>query len=92
MTDLFAGYETDGFYDEMFETPGVPRPHYRQLLNQLQTMGFETFDRHRRQADRAFLTQGITFTVYGDSQATERIFPFDLSPRIIPSVLNRQTA
>ena len=35
------------------------------------------------EADRAFLTQGITFTVYGDDQGTERIFPFDLLPRII---------
>ncbi|HVQ15883.1 MAG TPA: circularly permuted type 2 ATP-grasp protein, partial [Vicinamibacterales bacterium] len=37
------------------------------------------------EADRAFLTQGITFTVYGDDQGTERIFPFDLLPRIITS-------
>ncbi len=35
------------------------------------------------EADKAFLTQGITFTVYGDNQGTERIFPFDLLPRII---------
>jgi uncharacterized circularly permuted ATP-grasp superfamily protein len=85
MTDLFAGYQLDGFFDEMFESPGVPRPHYRQLYLQLQSMRGDAFEGHRRQADRAFLTQGITFTVYGDAQATERIFPFDLSPRIIPS-------
>jgi uncharacterized circularly permuted ATP-grasp superfamily protein len=35
------------------------------------------------EADKAFLQQGITFTVYGDNQGTERIFPFDLVPRII---------
>ena len=35
------------------------------------------------EADKAFLTQGITFTVYGDDEGTERIFPFDLLPRII---------
>src|SRR5436190_1175693 len=35
------------------------------------------------EADKAFLTQGITFTVYGDEQGTERIFPFDLVPRVI---------
>ena len=34
--------------------------------------------------DAAFLRQGITFTVYSDEQGTERIFPFDLMPRIIP--------
>ena len=36
-------------------------------------------------ADLAFLNQGITFTVYSDNQGTERIFPFDLVPRIIPA-------
>ncbi|MBC7542963.1 MAG: circularly permuted type 2 ATP-grasp protein [Candidatus Sericytochromatia bacterium] len=85
MTDLFSGYQTDRFFDEMFEAPGVPRPHYCQLINQLAGLNAGEFDRHRRQADRAFLTQGITFTVYGDDEATERIFPFDLIPRIIPS-------
>ena len=40
--------------------------------------------RHRQQdADSAFLHQGVTFTVYGDDQGTERIFPYDLLPRII---------
>jgi uncharacterized circularly permuted ATP-grasp superfamily protein len=33
----------------------------------------------------AFLRQGITFNVYGDSQGAERIFPFDLVPRVIPA-------
>ena len=36
-------------------------------------------------ADRAFLNQGITFTVYGDNEGTERIFPYDLLPRILPA-------
>ena len=36
-------------------------------------------------ADQSFLSQGITFTVYNDSQGTEKIFPFDLIPRIIPA-------
>ena len=85
MNHLFSGYQIDRFFDEMFEAPGVPRPHYCQVLNQLYGLNAGEFDRHRRQADRAFLTQGITFTVYGDEQATERIFPFDLIPRIIPS-------
>ena len=43
----------------------------------------EDLRRHQVEADRAFLTQGITFTVYGDEQGTERIFPFDLLPRIV---------
>jgi uncharacterized circularly permuted ATP-grasp superfamily protein len=43
------------------------------------------FSRRRQAADAAFLYQGITFTVYGQDQGIERIFPFDLVPRIIPA-------
>jgi uncharacterized circularly permuted ATP-grasp superfamily protein len=81
---LFADYRLDGFWDELFTPAGVPRPHYRQLHQQLAGMGIEEFERYRRLADNAFLKQGITFTVYGDEDATERIFPFDMLPRVIP--------
>jgi uncharacterized circularly permuted ATP-grasp superfamily protein len=84
MTTLFANYQLDGFYDEIFTEAGEPRAHYRQLFQRLAEMSLEEFDRHRRMADAAFLNQGITFTVYGDEQQTERIFPFDLLPRVIP--------
>ena len=43
----------------------------------------EELRRRKRSADLSFLTQGITFTVYGDDEGTERIFPYDLLPRII---------
>ncbi len=48
-------------------------------------MGQDEFRRKRTLADTSFLTQGITFTVYNDNQGTEKIFPFDLIPRIIPA-------
>src|SRR5689334_24021507 len=48
-------------------------------------MSAEDVDRKRMVAERAFLTQGVTFTVYNDQEGTERIFPFDLIPRIIPA-------
>lgn len=84
LAQRFSRYQIEGFYDELFRGPGDPRAHYRQLYQRLSEMGPEEFDRHRRMADAAFLHQGITFTVYGDEQATERIFPFDLLPRVIP--------
>jgi uncharacterized circularly permuted ATP-grasp superfamily protein len=77
-------YELNQFYDEMFVTPGEARPHYGVLRDHLQTMTAEMFAERRRVADAAFLYQGITFTVYGEEQGIERIFPFDLVPRIIP--------
>ncbi|MGE0445815.1 MAG: circularly permuted type 2 ATP-grasp protein [Vicinamibacterales bacterium] len=80
---LFAGYEIGQPYDEVFAAPGEPRPHCRALLEELAAASADTLRRRQVEADKAFLTQGITFTVYGDAQGTERIFPFDLLPRII---------
>lgn len=90
MRDLFQNYQTDGFFDEMFDASMRPRPHYRHLYEQLQAFSLDAFGRSQSQAARAFLSQGITFTVYGDAEKTERIFPFDLLPRIIPNSEWRQ--
>ncbi len=83
-TELFANYATGGFYDEMFVSPGVPRPHYAKLFRTLAGMAPEQFNERRKLADVSFLMQGITFTVYSDGAGTERLFPFDLIPRIVP--------
>ncbi len=64
---------------------GGARPHYRPLIEELLVASTEELRQRQLEADRAFLTQGITFTVYGDDQGTERIFPFDLLPRILTS-------
>ncbi|MFZ3201199.1 MAG: circularly permuted type 2 ATP-grasp protein [Candidatus Acidiferrales bacterium] len=80
---LFEGYDTGGFYDEMFSAPGRPRPHYSKLLDKLGAMAPQQFEERRKLADLSFLIQGITFTVYSDGQGTERLFPFDLIPRIL---------
>ena len=84
-TGLFEGYDTGGFYDEMFLSPGNPRPHYAKLFHRLATMAPAQFEERRKLADLSFLIQGITFTVYSDGRGTERLFPFDLVPRIIPN-------
>ncbi len=90
---LIERYDPSGFFDEMFAAPGRPREHYAHLFRQLQTLTPAALAERRRAADAAFLYQGITFTVYGEEQGVERIFPFDLIPRIIPggewSVLER---
>ena len=85
MTDLFSQYKVDNFFDEMFSAPGVARPHYSRLLATFKEMGAADFARKRDLAAASFLSQGVTFTVYDDDQGTERIFPFDLVPRIIPA-------
>ena len=79
----FAGYALDGFFDEMFAADGSLRPHYRKFAASFQTVSREEWELRRHAVDALFLRQGITFNVYGDSKGTERIFPFDLMPRII---------
>jgi uncharacterized circularly permuted ATP-grasp superfamily protein len=80
---LFSGYDLDSAYDEMFQQAGQARSHCRALFEDLRVATPVDLGQRQMEADKAFLTQGITFTVYGDDQGTERIFPFDLLPRII---------
>src|SRR5258708_22544280 len=79
----FSAYQTDGFYDEMFEADGRPRPHAQLLLSTVQSLSDGQLLRYKHAADQLLLQMGITFNVYGDSAGTERIFPFDLVPRIV---------
>ncbi|MEP6698313.1 MAG: circularly permuted type 2 ATP-grasp protein [Verrucomicrobiota bacterium] len=85
MGDFFSDYQIGDFFDEMFSAPDVPRPHYSKLFARFKEMAREEFERKCALAASTFLTQGVTFTVYNDEQGTERIFPFDLVPRIIPA-------
>jgi len=80
-------YDSGVFFDEMFEPGGgaTVRPHYRRLAERLDTLPAAEFDQRRAAVDLAFLRRGVTFTVYNDAQGTERIFPFDLVPRVIPA-------
>jgi uncharacterized circularly permuted ATP-grasp superfamily protein len=54
------------------------------MFQRLGAMAPAQFEERRQLADLAFLMQGITFTVYSDGRGTERLFPFDLIPRILP--------
>jgi uncharacterized circularly permuted ATP-grasp superfamily protein len=80
-----VSYQFEAAYDEMFETPGVPREHYQALYKTLLGLPPEELRKRQQAADLTFLHEGITFTVYGSKEGTEKIFPNDLVPRIIPS-------
>src|SRR5258706_7281082 len=67
----------------MFDQPSRPRPAARALINFIDTMPEGELLRRQQSAERALLNMGITFNVYGDSAGTEKIFPFDLIPRIV---------
>src|ERR1035441_1350712 len=81
----FSSYDTQGYYDEMFEHDGRPRPHARLLLETVESLSDGQLLRYKRAAERMLLQMGITFNVYGASSGAERIFPFDLIPRIVPA-------
>jgi uncharacterized circularly permuted ATP-grasp superfamily protein len=86
MPSMFVNYDHGRFYDEMFAAPGEPHPHYRRLAERFARMeGIHELQERQRTADQTFINRGVTFTVYSDNAGTEKIFPFDLIPRIIPA-------
>jgi uncharacterized circularly permuted ATP-grasp superfamily protein len=80
-----ANYRVGDFFDEMFSGPGKIRGHYARFAQWLEEFSADEFEEKRQAVDLSFLRQGITFNVYGDSKGAERIFPFDVIPRIIPA-------
>ena len=79
----FRTYQIDDAHDEMFDAQGLPRAQYAALFERLLTLDPQELKQRQTAADLAFLHQGITFTVYGQKDGTERIFPYDLIPRIL---------
>ena len=82
---MLASYTTNGGFDEMVDVKSDVRSHYRKLRRLFEDLTPGEFEAKRQAIDTAFLRQGITFNVYGDKQGAEKIFPFDLLPRIIPA-------
>jgi uncharacterized circularly permuted ATP-grasp superfamily protein len=76
-------YLLDHAYDEMFSGPNELHHHSQRLLEHFTSLPVEELRRRKQAADLSFLNQGITFTVYGREEGTEKIFPYDLVPRII---------
>jgi uncharacterized circularly permuted ATP-grasp superfamily protein len=76
-------YLLDHAYDEMFVAEGELHRHYELLVDHFSSLPADELQRRKQAADLSFLNQGITFTVYGRQEGTEKIFPYDLLPRII---------
>ena len=79
----FEGYDTGGFYDEMFIREGEPRAIARQLLASIESLPEGEILNRQQAAERELLQMGITFNVYGEHDGVEKIFPFDIVPRIV---------
>ncbi len=75
----------EGFHDGCLGAGGATRERYRRILSQFERLGPEGVARLQRDAEISLLNQGITFNVYAEEAGAERIFPFDLVPRLISS-------
>src|SRR5882762_5936390 len=79
----FEQYELNEFFDEVFGENGQPRASARKLVNNIENLPEGELLNRQRAAERALLQMGITFNVYGENAGMEKIFPFDLVPRIV---------
>lgn len=70
-------------FDEMFIEKNVPREIYKDVFETIKNLNEKEFQEKEEFSRLASINQGITFTVYNDGKGVERIFPFDLIPRII---------
>ncbi|ACK73127.1 protein of unknown function DUF404 [Gloeothece citriformis PCC 7424] len=77
------GYDPGQFYDELFLDKGQPRAHAESLIKWMQQLPPEDLQKHLETAQVALFNMGVTFNVYSDNQGVEKIFPFDIIPRII---------
>lgn len=75
--------ESNLFYDELFSDTNEPRKKAEALLNWLNKLSPEQFKKHHKTAQIALYKLGVTFNVYSDNQGIERVFPFDIIPRVI---------
>ena len=80
----FDSYDLDpAIYDEMLLPDGTHRAHCAEIYETLRELSPEEIDLIQERVTRMFSTEGITFTVYGDDEADERIIPVDCVPRVV---------
>jgi uncharacterized circularly permuted ATP-grasp superfamily protein len=70
-------------FDEMTSPDGAVRSAYAELDAWLKELPADILDHRRREAEVIFRRIGITFAVYGEAEAGERLIPFDVLPRIL---------
>ena len=81
----FDLYDPEEFYDELFVSIGKPRSHSVSLIEHMTSLGIAQLEQQRLTAEIALYKLGVTFNVYSDNRGVEKIFPFDIIPRIIPA-------
>ncbi|MGB3295384.1 MAG: circularly permuted type 2 ATP-grasp protein [Phormidesmis sp.] len=80
----FQDYDPGDFYDELFTGAGVPRETASLLIERIDSLPIDSLIRRQQAAQNTLFKLGVTFNVYGDEQGSEKVFPFDVVPRIVP--------
>ncbi len=83
MNFSFADYNSEAFYDEMFQPEGQIRPGYEHLKTKFETLTSQDLLNRQQTAERSMLSMGITFNVYSEGEGTERTMPIDIIPRVL---------
>ena len=79
----FESYATEDHYDELFEKDSRPRESAVPIIDRINSLPEGELEHRQQSAEAALMQMGITFTVYGNDEGTDRIFPFDVLPRIV---------
>lgn len=79
----FDNYDTNGYYDEMYENGTTIKSFYQPLLEHLKRIGLKELLLLQKSTERVQRSLGMTFNVYNDNQGIEKILPLDIVPRII---------
>ncbi|HSL39288.1 MAG TPA: circularly permuted type 2 ATP-grasp protein [Desulforhopalus sp.] len=83
MMETFRDYDPGDFFDELFAADGTPRPGAKLLVEKIESLPPGDLAMRQKAAEALLLKMGITFNVYGRQEGTEKIFPFDIIPRIV---------
>jgi uncharacterized circularly permuted ATP-grasp superfamily protein len=78
-----SDYQLDGFFDELFAARNVPHPGANLLIEKIKSLAKDDLLAKQQAAEILLLQMGITFAVYGNEEGGEKIFPFDIIPRIV---------
>ncbi len=83
--ETFSSYDPGDFYDELIDSDGNPRPGASLLVEKIEGLPAGDLAMRQKAAEALLLKMGITFNVYGRDEGREKIFPFDIIPRIVPA-------
>ena len=81
----FSDYDPGRYFDELIDPQGQPRPAAELLVQLIEALPPRELQRRQDAAEKALFRMGVTFAVYGDTRGTEKIWPFDIIPRIVSS-------